>query len=116
MAKDDKQGQVELEELRTRLDWLDEERRGMSRRLADVEQQLSVRDRELQSRDQRIEGLEESLGKTTSQLARLSKVNTELVVLRDELVKLIEQYDQRLLQDQGELEKLRRAEHETHQR
>jgi chromosome segregation ATPase len=116
MAKDNKQGQVELEELRTRLDWLDEERRGMSRRLADLEQQLAARDRELQSRDQRIEGLEESLGKTTSQLARLSKVNTELAVLRDELVKLIEQYDQRRLQDQSELEKLRRVEHETHQR
>jgi chromosome segregation ATPase len=116
MAKDDKQGQVELEELRTRIDWLDEERRGMSRRLADLEQQLAARDRELQSRDQRIEGLEESFGKTTSQLARLSKVNTELAVMRDELVKLIEQYDQRRLQDQSELEKLRRIEHETHQR
>jgi chromosome segregation ATPase len=116
MAKDNGKGVVEIEELRTRVDWLDEERRSMSRRLADLEQQLAAREGEIQSRDQRIDSLEESLGKTTSQLARLSKVNTELGVLRDELVKLMEQYDQRRLQDQGELEKLRRVEHETQQR
>lgn len=116
MAKGDNRGEVELEELRSRVDWLDEERRSMSRRLSDLEQQLSAREQEIQSRDQRVAGLEESLGKTTSQLARLSKVNTDLQVLRDELVKLVEQYDQRRLQDQGELEKLRRVEHESQQR
>ncbi|UCC52389.1 MAG: hypothetical protein JSV68_00190, partial [Anaerolineaceae bacterium] len=116
MAKDSNQGEVELEELRSRVDWLDEERRSMSRRLSDLEQQLIAREQEIQSRDQRVAGLEESLGKTTSQLARLSKVNTDLQVLRDELVKLVEQYDQRRLQDQGELEKLRRVEHESQQR
>lgn len=116
MAKGNNQGEVEIEELRSRVDWLDEERRSMSRRLSDLEQQLSAREQEIKSRDQRIAAVEESMGKTSSQLARLSKVNTELEVMRDELVKLVEQYDQRRLQDQSELEKLRRIEHETQQR
>ena len=116
MAKDNNKGEVEMEELRSRVDWLDEERRSMSRRVADLEQQLAAREQEIQSRDKRLDSLEESLGKSTSQLARLSKVNTELQVLRDELVKLMDQYDQRRLQDQSEIEKLRRVEHEAQQR
>lgn len=108
--------QEELSELVSRLEWMDEERRKTGHKLAELEQRLSGQEREIEGRDQRIEELEEKLSRTTTQLARLSQLDGQLRQFKDELVKLIEQYDQRHIKSTEESTKLRRVEHEIHSR
>lgn len=103
----------EVTELRKRLEWLDEERRKSSRKLAELEQRVELRDRELVSRDRRIQDLEKQLTQVTSQLSRVSMIDTQLSQFRDDIVKMIEQYDKRRIEAERELDSLRRVEHEA---
>lgn len=116
MGKDGTDFRDEFDELQRRLDWLEEERRKANRRLAEAEQHLTYQDREMASREQRIQELEEKLAKATAQVAKLSQVDNQMQVFRDEIVKLVEQYDQRRIRGDDELDKLRRVEHEAQQR
>ena len=102
----------ELEELRSRMDWLDQERRKSNRKLAELEQQITLQQREVNTRDQRIRELEQKLATTTSQINRLSQVDTQLAQFKDDIVQMIEQYDQRRLQAEKEMDRLRRIEQE----
>ena len=106
----------EISELSNRLNWLDEERRKSVKRLAELEQRTAMQDREIEGRDQRIKELEQRLATVTAQLARLPQFDTQLVQFKDEIVSLIEQYDQRRLRAQEEGERLRRVEHESNAR
>jgi chromosome segregation ATPase len=116
MATNGKLNQEELSELVSRLEWMDEERRKSGRKLAELEQRLNLQEREIEGRNQRIQELEENLSRTTSQLARLSQVDAQLRQFKDELVQLIEQYDERHTKTTDEATKLRRVEHEIHTR
>jgi chromosome segregation ATPase len=106
-------GTEEITELRSRLEWLDEERRKTTRKLAEFEQRLTLQERELASREQRIKELENSLTRASSQITQFSQIDTTLRQFKDELVQLIEQYDARRISGQQELDKIRRVEHET---
>lgn len=103
----------EVNELRKRLEWLDEERRKSARKLAELEQRGVLQERELAGRDRRIQDLEKQLGQVTSQLSRLPMVDTQLSQFRDDIVKMIEQYDKRRIEAERELDRLRRVEHEA---
>jgi chromosome segregation ATPase len=116
MAKNGSQRQEDIGELLSRLDWLDEERRKVGRRLGELEQGLNKQQQAIEYRDQRILELETQLSKANLQLAKLSNFDIELEQFKDEIVLLIEQYDQRRVTTQDELEKLRRVEHEVHLR
>ncbi|GMQ78833.1 MAG: hypothetical protein BMS9Abin02_1373 [Anaerolineae bacterium] len=116
MAKNGSQRQEDISELLSRLDWLDEERRKVGRRLAELEQGLNKQGQAIKNRDQRILELEAQLSKANLQLAKLSNFDIELEQFKDEIILLIEQYDQRRITTQDELEKLRRVEHEVHLR
>ncbi len=115
MAPNNGQAQ-DLEAIRTRLEWMDEERRKSSRRLNDLEKQVAVQDRELKSRDKRIKELEERLANVSSQISRLPQVDTQLAQFKDEMVTLIEQYDDRRVRADDEMERLRRVEQESNAR
>lgn len=106
----------EVAELRARLEWIDEERRKSGRRIAELEKRVSVQDRELDGRAKRIKELEERLANLTSQVSRLPQVDVQLAQLKDEVVALIEQYDERRLRSEKEMERLRRVEHEVNAR
>lgn len=106
----------ELDELRNRLEWLDEERRKSTKRIAELEKRLNIQDRELERRSKRIEELEDQLSRVMSQVTRLPEVDVQLSQFKDEVVALIEQYDQRRIQSEEELERLRRVEHEVNAR
>jgi chromosome segregation ATPase len=106
----------EISELRSRLDWLDEERRKSTRRMAELEQRTQLQDREIEGRDQRIKELEERLSAVTAQVARLPQFDTQLVQFKDEIVDLIESYDGRRIRSEKEMEQLRRVEQETNAR
>jgi len=110
-------GQMQdLDEIRNRLEWIDEERRKSSRRLNDLEKKVTVQEQELETRNKRIKELEERLASVTSQVARLPQVDTQLTQFKDEMVGLIEQYDERRIRSGEEMERLRRVEHESNVR
>jgi chromosome segregation ATPase len=116
MAKNASNSDKELDEIRNRLEWFDEERRKNGKRLSELERQVAQQKRIIDSRESVIAELENRLATTASQLARMSQVDEQLQQFKDELVKLIEQYDLRRVQGLDEIDKLRRVEHETYQR
>jgi chromosome segregation ATPase len=106
----------DLGELTSRVEWLDEERRKTVRKVAELEQRAALQEREISGREQRIKDLEQQLAKVTTQLTRLPQVDAQLQQFKDEMVRLIEQYDQRRIQSEKELDRLRRVEHESQAR
>ncbi len=117
MAKQQNSPQAqEIADLRKQLDWLDEERRKNSRKVAELEQKLEIRERDVTSREQRIKILEDQISKLNAQISRIPQVDVQLTQFKDEIVQLIEQYDQRRLQSESELEAMRRVEHESNVR
>ncbi len=116
MAKNAPTGNGETEQLRNRVDWLDEERLKTARRLVQLEQRLTAWERDLQTREKRLQDLEVKLNKATGQIARIGQGETQLSQFKDEMLRLIEEYDQRRIQGDEEMEKLRRLEHEVNQR
>ena len=106
----------ELRDLRQQVEWQDEERRKVGRKLTEIEQRVVLQEREISSRDQRIQDLEAQIANLTSQLSRLPQVDVQLSQFKDEIVQMIEQYDQRRVQAQAEMEALRRVEHESNVR
>jgi len=116
MANNSQKGNGKIEELQSRVDWLDEERLKTTRRLAQLEQRLTAWEKDLQSRERRLQDLELKLSKTSGQIARVAQADTQLAQFKDEMVKLIEQNDRRRIQGDEELEKLRRVEQEVNQR
>jgi DNA repair exonuclease SbcCD ATPase subunit len=103
----------DLGELRKRVEWLDEERRKVTRKMAELEQRAVLYERELVTRDRRILDLEKQLSQVNNQLARIPVVDTQLSQFRDDIVKMIEQYDKRRIEADRELDRLRRVEHEA---
>ncbi|PID84736.1 MAG: hypothetical protein CSB13_11680 [Chloroflexi bacterium] len=117
MARQQKSSQSQdIEDLRKQLDWFDEERRKSGRKVAELEQKLIIRERDITSRDQRIQVLEEQISKLNAQLSRIPQIDVQLTQFKDEMVQLIEQYDQRRIQSESELEAMRRVEHESNVR
>lgn len=102
-----------IKDLQSRLDWLDEERRKQTRKITELEQKLVLQEREIAGREQRIQDLERQLSSTTAQLGRIPKVDLQLAQFKDEVVQMIEQYDQRRIQSEAELDRLRRVEQEA---
>ena len=113
MANDILISQGEFSELVKRVEWLDEERRKGTRKLAELEQRIQLQEREISGREQRIQDLERQLAATTAQLSRIPQVDVQLEQFKDDMVEMIEQYDQRRLNAEEELDRLRRIEHES---
>ena len=93
-----------------------EERRKVGRKLTEIEQRVLLQEREIAPRDQRIQDLEAQISNLSSQLSRLPQIDVKLSQFKDDIVQMIEQYDQRRVQAQAEMEALRRVEHESNVR
>lgn len=104
--------QQTVSELQNRIEWLDEERRKLNRRLSELEQKLELKDRDLDGRDQRIQELERSVTNLSTQISRIPQVDLQLSQFKDEIVQMIEQYDRRRIQSEAEMDRLRRVEQE----
>ncbi len=116
MAKQNSTGAVqrqELEELLARVEYLDEERRKANKEVGLLEQRVAQQETILVSREKRIKDLETRLADAALQLNRTTKFDATLEQFKDELVRLIEQYEQRQTRAIQEIERLRRAEHES---
>ena len=103
----------ELSELRSRVAWLDEERRKYLRRVAELEQQINAQERKRTDADQRVQSLEREVALLKAQSSQYPQVDSKIQVLKDEIVQMIEQYDQRRLAAQDESERRRRVEQEV---
>lgn len=103
----------ELSDLRKRLDWFEEERRKMSRKQTELEQRLVSQERAIAERDQRIQDLEKQVTTLNSRAAREPQGELQLAQFRDDMVKMIEQYDRRRIDAERELDRVRRVEHES---
>ncbi|MBE2197716.1 MAG: hypothetical protein IAE79_03830 [Anaerolinea sp.] len=104
---------TDVQDLLNRIEWLDGERRKVNKKLTELEQRFELRQRDLQGREQRITDLEQKLSAALSQLTRLGQVDTKLGQFKDEMVAMIEQYDQRRIRAEDELDRLRRVENEN---
>lgn len=102
-----------MSELLNRVSWLEDERRKTAKKIAEVEQRVTLQARDISSRENRIKDLEQQLISTTSQLTRIQQIDSELANFKDDLVKMIDKYDERRIQSENELDRLRRVEHES---
>lgn len=102
----------EISEIRNHVEWLDGERRKSSRKVAELEQKLILQERQLSGRKQRIRELEKQSAKQTAKLQQLSQFDGQLGQFKDDIVGMIEQYDQRRINAEQEIDRLRRIEHE----
>ena len=103
----------ELSELRSRVEWLDEERRKYMRRLAEIEQKLTAQERKRSEREQRIDDLERELNASKVLLAKMTHIDTTLAQFKDDIVQIVEQYDKRRVAAHDEIERRQRVEQET---
>ncbi|MEZ4516389.1 MAG: hypothetical protein R3C44_05965 [Chloroflexota bacterium] len=103
----------ELNDLRKRLDWFEEERRKSTRKQTELEQRLSAQELALNERNQRVQELERQVSSLNSQSSRAPQGDLQLAQFRDDLVKMIEQYDRRRIEAERELDRVRRVEHES---
>jgi predicted nucleic acid-binding Zn-ribbon protein len=103
----------EIEQLRNQVEWLDQERRKANRKLAEMEQQFTLQGREISGREQRIKELEKQLAAITAQIARIPQIDVKLGQFKDEMVQMIDQYDQRRVKANEEQERVRRVEYES---
>lgn len=111
-GKNSSQDQV-MQDMLSRLEWFDGERRKLNRRMAEMEQKITLQEREISGREQRIKDLESQLAGVNAQFAKLPQVDLQLAKFKDEIVQMIEQYDQRRIQSEGDMDRLRRIEQEA---
>lgn len=104
---------LDIGELRKRMEWHEDERRKSQRKLAELEQRSELQERELAIRDRRIQDLEKQLSQLTAQVSRVSMIDSQLSQFKDDIMKTIEQYDKRRIEGERELDSLRRVEHEA---
>ena len=100
----------ELEDLRNRLTWLDEERRKAGKRTADLEQRVDAQARSIEQRDTRIQKLEEQLAGARTRLQSVGDVNIQFDQMRKELIGMIDKVDERRKESLHEGERLRNTE------
>ena len=103
----------ELEEVMARLEWIDGERRKSLRQVAQLEQRLNDQERVIGDRQRRVKELETKLAEVTLLANRAGSIDTTLQQFKDEMVTLIDQYDERVSRATGEMERLRRVEQEV---
>lgn len=105
--------ETQLSELLKRVEWLDEQNRKTGRKMAELEQKNELQGRKIAEREQRIQELERQLAKTNAQLNRIPQVDVQLSQFQDDIVAMLEQYDKRHENNEREIDRLRRIEHES---
>ncbi|MBN1318133.1 MAG: hypothetical protein JXA42_21805 [Anaerolineales bacterium] len=104
---------MDLAEVRNLVKWLDEQQRKGRQELAVVQQQLNNNQLLLSEMSTRIQELEGQVTSSQTRISRLSQVDQQMANLKAEIVHLIEQQDDRRIQSEREMERLRLVEHEA---
>lgn len=104
---------MDLAEVRNLVKWLDEQQRKGRQETAVLQQQVSNYQLQVSEIMTRIQEVESQVTATQTRITRLSQVDQQMVNLKAEIVHLIEQQDDRRIQSEREMERLRTVEHEA---
>jgi chromosome segregation ATPase len=103
----------EIEQLRNQVEWLDQERRKANRKLAEMEQRLPCKSAKFPAVNSASKSWKNNWRPCTAQIARIPQIDVKLGQFKDEMVQMIDQYDQRRVKAGEEQERVRRVEHES---
>lgn len=107
---------MDLAEVRNLVKWIDEQQRKGKQELATLQQQFANQGREMSEMSKRLKELESTLSTAQTQITRLSQVDDQMAQLKAEIVHLIEQADDRRIQSEKEMERLRQVEQSANTR
>jgi chromosome segregation ATPase len=107
---------MDLAEVRNLVKWIDEQQRKGRQDLATLQQRFANQEQEVSGMAERINKLEGELASARIEITRLSQVDEMMDQLKAEIVHLIEQADDRRIQSEKEMERLRQVEHSAHTR
>jgi hypothetical protein len=107
---------MNLDQLTQMVTWLDEERRRDKTDLAKLQQRVESQAAEIAEQARRIQEQEGRLARTRAQLTKFPQLEKALDQLRDELVLLIERYDEQHRRVAADAQRVRRVEQESQTR
>lgn len=107
---------MDLAEVRNLVKWIDEQQRKGRQELATLQQQFATKEREMSEMGKRVKELESTLSTAQAQITRLSQIDDQMANLKAEIVHLIEQADDRRIQSEKEMERLRQVEQSANTR
>ena len=107
---------MNLNQLSQMVTWLDEERRRDKTELAKLVQRVESQSAEIAEQARSIQELEGTLARTRAQLTKFPQLEKALDQLRDELVLLIERYDEQHRKTEMDAQRVRRVERESQTR
>ena len=107
---------MDLAEVRNLVKWIDEQQRKGKQELAALQQQFANQEQEMSDMANRVQNLEGELASAHAEITRLSQVDEQMDQLKAEIVHLVEQADDRRIQSEKEMERLRQVEHNAHTR
>ncbi|MBC8264450.1 MAG: hypothetical protein H8E47_10050 [Anaerolineales bacterium] len=106
----------DLNRLAKTVAWLDEERRRDKTDLGKLQQRVESQSAEISEQARRIQEQEGTLARTRAQLTKFTQLETALEQLRDELVLLIERYNEQHRKVVVDAQRVRRVEQESQTR
>ena len=107
---------MNLNQLTQMVTWLDEERRRDKTDLGKLQQRVESQSAEIAEQARRIQEQEGRLARTQAQLTKFPQLEKALDQLRDELVLLIERYDEQHRKAAVDAQRVRRVEQESQTR
>jgi len=107
---------MDLNQATQMITWLDEERRKDKAELVRLRQQVSTQAELLTEQSRRIQDLEGRLAAVQTQLTRIERFEESLRKLKEEIVLLIEKYEERRQQAERDAERLRQVERDSQSR
>jgi len=107
---------VDLNQLTQMVTWLDEERRRDKTELAKLVQRVESQSAEIAEQARSIQELEGTLARTRAQLTKFPQLEKALDQLRDELVLLIERYDEQRRKAEIDAARVRQVERDSQTR
>jgi chromosome segregation ATPase len=107
---------MNLSQLTQMVTWLDEERRRDKTELAKLQQRVESQSAEIAEQARSIQELEGTLARTRAQLTKFPQLEKALDQLREELVLLIERYDEQHRKTAVDAQRVRQLEQESQTR
>jgi len=104
---------MDLGQLTQMVSWLDEEHRRDKAELVRLQQKVELQENELQDMSRTIKDLEGRAANMQNQLLRFAQLENALQQLKNEVVQMFNQADERRLQESRELERVRAVERDN---
>ena len=107
---------MDLAEVRNLVKWLDEQQRKSRQEAAVVQQQVTSYQRDVADLTRRLQELEGQFTTAQAQIVRLGKIDEQLETIKAEFAHIVELHDEKRVQSEKEMERLRGVEQESTRR